>query len=660
MKQTLKRILCGILCATATLTSTSVYAAQVDAEQTETAGTQTEIEQAESSDEQQDTQEKKGLRYDSEALYPVYSGYTPDYSGYNSSQYELFMDILNLYTDTHLYEFSEAQVTEAFIMKLLRENPDLLALFLDTLLTTMDPYSGYYEAGTGLASDGSSKGYGVRFASEANGSIRSMGLTKPGLYIIEVAVGSPAEKAGIMVGDRIVSVEGIKLDGLTLDGASYLLKDLPYVADEEFDADGNSLGIPNEPEFIIVNETTGKKEYPIHIELERNGEIIPVSMTKDRVIYSDITYERSPDKTYSYIQIASFSSSSVVADFEAALKRAKKESNGNLLIDLRDNTGGNVEAAIAMVNMLIEEKDRIICYYNSRNHEKPEPVYSKGNGYSFEKITILINEYSASASELFAMTLSYNSSATLVGMPTYGKGVGQQGYTFINGDMFTITSLEILDPLKRSYHNIGIMPDVEIDILMTKYDFPENVAEFLFVPTGSIPDKSPTAIEGALLPIMEIKVGDESENILALEKRLSILGFLREEYVDGKADEYTVSAIKSYEVYIYGEPHGLLDEREVRLINSMSEKYRNKYFYYDSQMEVAKISFSSRSQAKRKAKELNTEAAKVQKEYEAYQKAEMDKIKQEEKEAEEAAKAEEAANAEEAENTEEQPTLEQS
>ena len=115
--------------------------------------------------------------------------------------------------------------------------------------------------------------------------------------------------------------------------------------------------------------------------------------------------------------------------------------------------------------------------------------------------------------------------------------------------------------------------------------------------------------------------------------------------MDGKADENTLAAVKSYEVYIYGEPAGTLDEREVKLINSMSEKYKNHYYYYDSQMEVAKMSFSSRSQAKRKAKELNTEASRVQKEYEAYLQAEKDKIKAEEEAAEKA--EEEAEKAEE-------------
>ncbi len=637
MKKILTRILCGLICAATIFGNTAVFAAETTANVQE-AQTQTETENKEA--EKTETEEKTGLRYNPNSRYPVYSGYVPDYSIYESYQYDLFMDLLRLYTDTHLFEFTEAQAAEAFLMKLMQENPDLMKLFMDTLLTTMDPYSGYYEAGTGLASDGSSTGYGVRFADETNGSIITMGLKTPGLYISDVVKGSPAEKAGILVGDRIVSVEGISLDGVTLEGASYLLKSLPYVEKEQFDEQGNSLGIPNEPEFIITDEKTGRKAYPIHLEIERKGTIIPIKMVKERVIYSDIIYERAADRSYSYIQIASFSSNTVKDDFRAALEKAKKESNGNLLIDLRDNAGGSLEAAIAMADMLIPEKGRVMCYFNSRGVEKPEAIYSTEVGYKFDKITILVNEYTASAAELFAMTLSYNSGATLVGTTTYGKAVGQQAYNFVGGDMFTITAMEILDPLKRSYHNIGITPDVEVDIFMKKYNFPKDVNEFLFLPNSTIEDKSPTAVEGAQLPCVTFTIGEESENHLAMEMRLEILGFLRPEYVDGKVDEATIAAIKSYETYAHSEPHGILDESEVKIINSMSEKYKNRYYTYDSQFEVAIMTFSSRSQAKRRAKELLTAHNKVQKDYEAYIKAEEERIKQEELEERKKAEAE--------------------
>ena len=614
----LSRILCAVLCALLAVNCT-VFAAADSAE--ENAGTEST----------ESTEAKKGLVYDPESAYPVYAGYTPDYSGYNSSQYEFFMELLDVYCETHLFEFTSDEAKEAFIMKLMKENPELMGLFIETLLKTMDPYSGYYEAGYGLANDGAVGGYGIVMGDETNGSIASMGLTAPGLYIVDVTEGSPAQKAGILVGDRIVSVEGTPLEGLTFDAMSYLLKGLPYIPEEEFDELGNSLGIPNEPEFVITNPETGKKTYYLHIEIERAGEIIPVKMIKDRIIYSDIFYERDIKKNFSRIQIASFSNDNCVEDFRKAVERAKKESGGNLLIDLRDNGGGTILYAIEMAEMLIPEKDKVLCYINARELEEPEVILSSGGGYGFEKVTVLVNEYTASAAELFAIMLRYNCGATIVGTTTYGKAVGQTPYELVNGDLITITSMEILDPLKRSYHNIGVVPDIEIDLCLTKFDFPENVGELVFQKTSERDNPDPTNAEEKIT-VMEFTDGQESENILALEKRFEILGFLRSEKVDGKFDSATLSAIKAFELYIYNEPEGILDEREVRLINSMSEKYRNYYYKFDSQTDVAKMTFHSASQARRRVKELVTESNRVEKEYKAYEQAEKEHIKAEEAE----------------------------
>ena len=665
MKKKIIRILCGILCGALAFTSTAFAKDDTSKPSEEKSEQKTEA-----------TEEKKGLRYDAESEYKVYAGYTPDYSGYASSQFDFFMDVLKLYVDTHLFEFDEDQVTEAFLMKLMKENPELMNLFIDTLLTTMDPFSGYYEAGKGLAGDGSTSGYGIVMASEENGNIKAMGHTVPGLYVCEVIKDSPADKAGVRAGDRVVSVEGTPLEGLSYDAAVYLIRYMPYIEKEVFDAMGNSLGIPNEPEFEIIDEKTGKKAYYIHLELERNGEIIPVKMIKGRVIYSNITYEKVANKTYSKITIASFEGEKDIEDFRAALDRAIKDGTGNLLIDLRNNTGGKLGAALAMANMLIPEKDKVLFYYNSRDLEKPEVVLSEGGGHKFDKITILVNGYSASASEMLAMTLQYNCGATIIGTKTYGKAVGQQGYYMANGDMFTITSMEILDPLKRSYHNEGLVPDVEIDICLDKYIFPNEVGELMFIPDAEyvqesadnaaqtenseqIAEAGATEISDAeeITPVMTLKEGESSENISALEKRLWILGFLREEKVDGVADKATISAVKAFETYIYGKPEGTLDEREVKLINSMSEKYRNHYFEYDSQLEVAEMSFSSTSQARRRAKELKKESDKVNKDYEAYRKAEEERIKAEEAAAEAAAEAEAEAesNAESNEQSEKAP-----
>lgn len=567
------------------------------------------------------------LRYDPKAQYPVYSGYTPDYT-MTSSEYEFFMEVFRLYIDTHLYEFDEDMLTEAFLMRLLSEYPLLRNMFLDTLLGTMDEFSAYYEEGTGLANDGSVKMYGISYGNETNSEIIRLGHTKPGVYVVDTVKGSKAEEAGLLSGDRIVSVEGISTEGLTVDAVGNLISYLPYVEDPVLDETTGETYIPNEPEFIITDELTGAKVYPLHIDIERNGEIIPVTLTRGRAIPSNISYVADVNKSYSYIKIASFSGDSDVEDFAAAIERAKKESRGNLLIDLRDNGGGRVDNAVNMANMLIPESGRILYYINSRDHETPEPVYSEGGGYAFDKVTVLVNEGTASASELMASILRYNCGAALVGTTTYGKAVGQIAYEMYDspGDLIAITSFETLDPLKRSYHKIGLIPDIEIKPCMTKGEFPENIADLSFESFASV-------VEGA-----------NNEAVLAVEQRLALLDLMRPEYVDGVYDSVTASALISFNLYYMDGPVTELDERDASIFEKTTYKLRNNFHYYDSQLEVAEMTFSSRSQAKRRAKELINAEKKVLAEYNEYLKAEQEKIKAEEeaarREEEEAAKAE--------------------
>lgn len=568
-----------------------------------------------------------GLRYDDAAANPVYSGYTPNYSQkYDSYQYDLFMDIFKLYKDTHLYEFSEDQLTEAFMMKLMKENPDLMLLFMDTLLGSMDEYSSYYEAGSGLASDGSSKGYGIYFGTEESYEIRKLKLSEHGTYITAVAPDSSAEKAGLKAGDRIVSAENIPFEGVPYNAVVNAIRYLPFVADEVFDENGTSLGIPNEPEFVL-DETTGKKSYILNLTVERNGELVSVKLQKGRFSATSVTYT-AEDNAYAYIAVESFLKESVVDDFKAALELARKDGNGNLIIDLRDNGGGNLDYAEEMANMFIEEKGRVLYYINSREHEEPEAVLSDGKGKGFEKITVLINQNTASAAELFAMCLKFHCGATLVGTTSYGKAVGQYSYAFNNGDLFTITSFEILTPLKTSYNKIGLVPDIEIDLGLAKQKFP---AEPFEVFNGE--------------NYKTLQEGTENETVLGLERRLVLMGYLDEEFADGVYDEKTTSAIKAMKLYRNQAPTELLDDSDVEYITGVVNRLKNYYYYEDSQMEVAQMTFKSNSQAKRRAKELQRASAAIEANKKKYEEELMEQIKREEAELnEEQKKLEEAEN----------------
>ncbi len=551
-------------------------------------------------------------RYDPYDENTAYAGYTPNFRWELASYpYSAFKEIFDLYLKTHLYEFSAQELSEAFIMNLLRNHPDLYTLFVDTLLTSMDKYSMYYEAGTGLNTDGSTKGYGIGVGDENSYSVRDMGFTEPGVYVTRVLYNSQALRAGICVGDKILEVEGYSTEGLTAESVMEYLSSLPFVEAEAFDEAGNSLGIPNEPKFII-DSVTGKKIYPVHLKLQRGEDIIiDVELTRGNMLPSPVSYSIMPDNSYAYIQIASFQGETVAQDFYTALTDAEDKKVKNLVLDLRNNGGGLVENAQQMANMLIRDKDRLLFYINSRQHEEPQAIYSEGDGMTFENISVLVNENTASAAEAFAMMLAYNCNTTIVGNTTYGKGVGQQSYMMSNGDMFTVTSFEILDPRKKSYNNVGITPDVECSPALTKYQFPEKLEVLNH-------QNYKTLYEG-----------QESDRVMGLELRLAMMGILRYEKADGIFDGATTAAIDVLGLVLGKRPDGMLDDMDISEITRAVNGYKNYYYNYDSQMDVAVMVFQSRSQAKRLAKEIERDSAKVEAERQEYF-DELEKLDEEE------------------------------
>ncbi len=583
------------------------------------------------------------LRYDPQDAYPVYAGYEPNYrTRYNSNIYELFDSMAELYTDTHLYDFSKEQLTEAFIMKLLTENPELFGMFADTLLGTMDEYSALYMSDSQFVT-GESGGYGFSLGDETDYEIRKLGLAQPGVYVTSVLYNSGALAAGLRVGDRIVGVEEFTVENLPVDAVMDYVRGLPYVEKEAFDEEGNSLGIPNEPEFILNDK--GRKIYPLHLTVERDGEKIPFTLTRGTMIpYATRLYIPPDSAEYAYILISSFKSEFAADEFAGALSEVKRRGIRKLLLDVRGNGGGYLEAALRMANMLIPEKDRILYYTNDNSGDPPAPVYSDGGGTAFENIVILCDGETASASELFAMTLKYNAGAILVGENTFGKGVGQDSYSLLTGDVFTITSFEILAPNKQSYNRIGLVPDVEVHNSLHRYEFPSYLPRFNF------------------MNYLFLWEGVENETVLGLEQRLEMLGFMKEEYVDGVYDAETTNSVRAFQLYRSLTPTGVMDDEFVELLTGEINYLKNYYYYTDSQYDVGVMCFSSRSQGKRLAKELERDSQKVWDEKAAFEAAEreaekaMEKAAREEEAAEAAAAAAAAAEAEAAGASEAAPT----
>lgn len=557
-----------------------------------------------------------------------FAGYNPGESKYiDNATYAFFDEVASLYTDTHLYDFSKDQLMDSFFKKLIAENPLMFKMFLNTLLSTMDKYSSYHEAEAGFMSNAQGA-YGIVMYSPDNAECKERGIEK-GVYIKSVVKGSGAEKAGLKAGDRIVCIGDFNIEGLPFSLVQSLVKVYPFVPVDKSNEpkitintiknvfDGKTTDVETieaivsyfsglleqakQQENAPLPEQTppaeeAKKPQSITLVVDSNGEMKSLTIEKSIVNPSNIYYSYDYEKKIAYIQIEFFSSKGMANEMFAILEDFRKKNVTQFIIDLRDNGGGYADEAIAMANLFIESKGEVLFYYNSKKAAKPEPVKSLGTGKDYGDIAILVNENTASAAEILAFILRNHAGAKLFGTQTYGKAVGQSMYALTNGDSITITDSEILTPGLRSYNEIGLEPDLEIDLLEMHYEFPQHLRKL-----------SVTYEEYAVL-----EQGVYSEKALAFEEFFSLFGCLDRDYVDGIIDENTVKAINAYLIANRRVPNGILEKEDIQRINDTVDKYKAYFYFEDTQLAVAKIYFSSFSQAKRLKKELETKSAKDQ------------------------------------------------
>ncbi len=510
--------------------------------------------------------------------------------------YKLFSSILDLYLDKHLYESNKEQVLDEMIRLLLDDNPMYFKYYINTMLSTLDPYSAYHEASSHfLTPETAQNGFGFMIADNPNGK---------GCIIDTVLEGSAAKEAGLIKGDRFVSVAGYNVENLPLEVTMTILQ-RPY-------------------HFILSkNENGGYDDYnpECEVTIDRNGVQMTVMLKKGEMIVEQISSRiiENEGGDVGYIQLSSFLGSDMPEKFESIVKEFAESGIKNLTIDLRDNGGGSLEYALAMSEIFLDDGE-LICYYNEKGLEQPHPVYSTTPKISFDSITVLVNENTASAAELTASILQSHSVAKVVGTKTVGKSIGQTVYMLTNGDYITITTYEILDFNKNSYNTIGIIPDLEI----------ENVELFYALPS---------------LPVfnhqnyVEIKKGEFSEPALALEKRLAIMGYLYEEDADGIFDDTTSNALKVLQRLEGIECTGEVTHKTVTKITDIINGFKTHTYYEDSQLDVALIVHRSFSQGKRLVAEKQKLAEDNKKLIDEREKAILEELDKTEAAEEAAAKA---------------------
>ena len=250
-----------------------------------------------------------------------------------------------------------------------------------------------------------------------------------GTFIIErVFIGSPAEKAGVLPGDIIKNVDGVSTVGLTSDD--------------------------------LVDRVRGAENSVVTIDFQRGEEIVTLSIT--RGVIKNTAFGKMIDKDTAYLEIYQFGedTGSEVEQYMQVFKDGKAK---DIIIDLRDNGGGYLSTFEEIGSMFVA-KDGVLIQQEVYSGEK---LVSKSRGniiVDFDKIIILVNENSASASEVLTAAIKENREATIIGVTTYGKGTVQQQHAFSDGSALKYTVAEWLTPNGNHINGVGINPDVEVDL----------------------------------------------------------------------------------------------------------------------------------------------------------------------------------------------------
>ena len=280
------------------------------------------------------------------------------------------------------------------------------------ILAELDPHSVYISAkDVQSANDdlkGSFSGVGIEFT-----------IRQDTIHVQNVIKNGPAERAGLLAGDKVVSVDGKPFVGkiVTNDEAMRRLK--------------------------------GPKDTKVKIGVIRYGEKKTkfFTVTRGEIPQKSISATYMLDDTTGYIRIKSFGQTTYP---ELLIALAKLSQNGfeNLVIDLRDNTGGYLQSAVQIANEFLP-KNRLIIYTQGR--KSPRQDYKSDGHGSYQNIpmVVLINEGSASSSEIFAGAMQDNDRATIIGRRSFGKGLVQQQIGFPDGSMIRLTVARYYTPSGR-------------------------------------------------------------------------------------------------------------------------------------------------------------------------------------------------------------------
>ncbi len=369
---------------------------------------------------------------------------------------------------------------------------DLVEKAMPQILAELDPHSVYISAkDVQQANDdlrGSFSGVGIEFT-----------IRQDTLHVQQVISNGPAERAGVIAGDKIVMVDDKPFTGKTL-------------TNEE-----------------AMHRLKGPKDTKVKLGILRYGErkVRSITVTRGEVPTKSVTATYMLDSKTGYIRIKNFGENTY-PELLIALAKLSQESFQSLCIDLRGNTGGYLQSAVQIANEFLP-KNRLIVYTQGRKSPRQE-YRSDGRGsYQHIPLVILIDETSASASEILAGAIQDNDRGTIIGRRSFGKGLVQQPIAFGDQSMIRLTIARYYSPSGRCIqkpYTAGENKDYEEDIL-ARYEHGEFFSGDSIKHEGKeyhTANGRPVYGGGGITP--DIFVPEDTTNVTSYYKQASMSGLI--------------------------------------------------------------------------------------------------------------------------------------
>ncbi|MBP5259849.1 MAG: S41 family peptidase [Paludibacteraceae bacterium] len=279
------------------------------------------------------------------------------------------------------------------------------------MLSSLDPHSSYMNKEKAAEAreplQGSFEGIGVSF-----------NMVEDTLLVVQAIVNGPSEKVGIIAGDKIIAVNDTAIAGVKMS------------------------------QNDIMKRLRGKKGTTVQVTVLRGGQRIPFTIVRDKIPISSVDTYYMVTSNIGYIKISRFASTTY-QEMTDAIKILKRKGMNRLIVDLQGNGGGYMQSAVDMADEFLNADNIIVYTKGDKQRTQVFAAKSHSKLFSREKLVVLVDEYSASASEIFSGAIQDWDRGAIVGRRTFGKGLVQRPFTLPDGSEIRLTIARYYTPAGR-------------------------------------------------------------------------------------------------------------------------------------------------------------------------------------------------------------------